>query len=82
MMYVFHRTQASALSLVALIAGIGATVLSIVEPVAPMGETNPALSVLSFALSGVTLVVFGYLGWRNATMPNGLGIVAISWFGA
>ena len=73
-LYVFHRSQAQAITLTALIVGIIAVGLSVI---APTPTSNALLFNTSSVLFGIAILIFGYLGLQNAEMPRPLAIIAI-----
>lgn len=70
-LYVIHRPQSPALSLLMLVAAIVGLTL---ENLGSGPET--ALGVVSNVVYGVAFVLLGYLGVTNAQMPRGLALLA------
>lgn len=73
-LYVFHRSQAQSIALVALVLGVLCIAAGVI---APTPTVNAMIFNASSLLGGIAILLFGYLGLGNPKMPRALAVVAI-----
>ena len=73
-LYVAHRSESAGLSLAGLVSWIPAAVVDIASLANPANTLLYAVDSLLFSLP---FLIFGFLAYRCARMPRGLGLIGL-----